>query len=392
MPPARRKASLVTRASSLLVVAGLAAAPAATAAPPADDAGWKVSGDLRGGWFASERTARDGTETDQDAFNARLRVAVERGLGEHWTVRTRVAGRFSSEQDGTDAYLRGYAPTRTGAAFGDVTLDEAYLGYRAPDDGPRLRVGRFQSAFALPGVASKGLDRNDSPNIDINWTDGVHLDIPVADGWRGHVIGQYRHRKGSGAVAHAPLDFSDDGSRATWFFGLENRQRMGPVTQRMVSLTWMPDSLADRGPGDPAREDYLAIDARIAAEWPLREGGPRFVAGAEIGYAPRTPPAGVVGTGSSGDAGGLAWQVLASVYDFAPRHHIGIAIGRADAGWLLSPDYRPNDRSAEIRYQWQFLPRTSMEARVRERTELEHPAGSRARVDRDVYVRLTHRF
>src|SRR3546814_1620583 len=56
---------------------------------------------------------------------------------------------------------------------------------------------------------SKGLDRNDSPNIDINWTDGVHLDMPIAGGWRGHLIGQYRHRKGSGAVAHAPLDFSD---------------------------------------------------------------------------------------------------------------------------------------------------------------------------------------
>ena len=88
----------------------------------------------------------------------------------------------------------------------------------------------------------------------------------------------------------------------------------------------------------------------------------------------------------------MAWQVQASVYDFAPKHHIGIAVGRADAGWLLSPDYRPSDRSAEIRYQWQFLAKTSMEARFRERTELEHPAGTDARVDRDVYVRLTHKF
>jgi len=391
MPLATPEARPAGRASLLLALAGFATSFGALAAP-AETAGWKASGDLRGGYFASERTARDDTETDQDAFNARLRVAVERGLGEHWTVRTRVAGRFSSEQDGTDVYLRGYAPTRTGAAFGDVTLDEAWLGYQAPDDGLRLKVGRFQTAFAVPGVASKGLDRNDSPNIDINWTDGVHLDMPVAGGWRGHVVGQYRHRKGSGAVAHAPLDFSDDGSRATLFLGLENKQRLGPVTQRMVSLTWMPDSLADRGLGDPAREDYVAIDARIAAEWPLREGGPRFVAGAEVGYAPRTPLGTAAGTGSGSDTGGLAWQVLASVYDFAPRHHIGIAVGRADAGWLLSPDYRPNDRSAEIRYQWQFLPKTSMEARVRERTELDHPAGTRARVDRDVYVRLTHKF
>ena len=73
-------------------------------------------------------------------------------------------------------------------------------------------------------------------------------------------------------------------------------------------------------------------------------------------------------------------------------HHIGVAIWRADACWLLSPDYRPNDRSAEVRYQWQFLPKTSMEARFRERRELEHPAGSRARVDRDVYVRVSHKF
>src|SRR3546814_4357412 len=83
-------------------------------------------------------------------------------------------------------------------------------------------------------VASKGLDRNDSPNIDINWTDGVHLDMPIAGGWRGHVIGQYRHRKGSGAVAHAPLDFSDPGSRGTVFLGLENKQRLGQIGRAHV--------------------------------------------------------------------------------------------------------------------------------------------------------------
>src|SRR3546814_3284733 len=90
----------------------------------------------------------------------------------------------------------------------------------------------------------------------------------------------------------------------------------------MLSLTWMPDSLADQGLGSPSREDYVAVDARIAAEWPLREGGPRFVAGAEIGYALETPRDTAVGTGGSGDAGGLAWQLQASVYDFAPKHHI----------------------------------------------------------------------
>lgn len=387
----RAAAGTASRASVLLAAACLATSLGAIAAP-ADSADWQFSGDWRGGYFASERTARDGSESRQDAFNARLRLAMERDLSERWTVRTRVAGRFSSEQDGTDVYLRAYAPTRTGAELGDITLDEAYLGYKAPENGLRMRVGRFQTAFSVPGVASKGLDRNDSPNTDVNWTDGVHLDMPVAGGWRGHVIGQYRNRKGSGAVAREPLDFSDSGSRTTLFLGLQNKEQLGPVTQRMLSLTWMPDSLAEHGLADPSREDYVTIDARVAAEWPLHAGGARLVTGVEVGYALETPRDAVVGTGGDGDAGGLAWQVQASVYDFAPKHHIGVAFGHVDAGWLLSPDFRPNDRAAEIRYQWQFLPKTSMEARLRERRELEHPIGTRARVDRDLYVRVTHKF
>ncbi|MDQ3206006.1 MAG: hypothetical protein M3Q40_05790 [Pseudomonadota bacterium] len=387
-PIAVRSAPL---AALLLAAAGLTFSPGAVAAA-GDTADWTFSGDLRAGYFASERSARDGTRTEQDAFNARLRLAVERSFNPRWRVRTRLAGRFSSEQDGRRVYLRGYTPSRTGTAFGDVTLDEAYLGYQAPDDGLRLKVGRFQTAFLVPGVATKGLDRNDSPNTAVNWTDGVHLDMPVAGGWRGHMIGQYRHRKGSGGVAYAPLDFRDRGSRGTLFLGLENKQPLGPVTQRMLSLTWLPDSLANRGLADPSREDYVTVDARVAAEWPLRADGPRLVAGAEAAYAMETPRDAVAGTGGGGDAGGLAWQVQASVYDFVPKHHIGVALGRVEAGWLLSPDYRPNDRSAEIRYQWQFLPKTSMEARVRELRELEHPAGSGERVDRDLYVRVTHRF
>lgn len=380
------------RAPLRLAVAGLLAAGFGVAAAADDANAWKFSGDLRGGYFANERTDRSGNDSDQDSFNARLRLAFEKPLGSGWTARTRVAGRFSTDQDGFDVYLRSYAPTRTGAAFGDITLDEAYLGYQAPDNGIKLRVGRFQTAFAVPGVASKGLDRNDSPNTDVNWTDGVHLELPVAGGWRGHVIGQYRDAKGSGGVARAPLDFSDSSSRSTLFFGLENRQPLGPVTQRMLSLTWMPDSLADRGLDNPSRENYITVDARVAAEWPLGASGPRLVTGAEVGYALQTPLSAVTGTGGSGDAGGLAWQVQASIYGFAPKHNIGVAYGRVDAGWLISPDFRPNDRLAEIRYQWQFLPKTSMEARVRERRELEHPAGTRARVDHDLYVRLSHKF
>lgn len=387
---ARRHGRIGARTAALLLL--LFPALHAAAAQPASNRSWKVSGDLRAGYFASERTARDATRSDDDAFNARLRVALERGLGEHWTFRTRLAGRFSSNQDGVRAYLRGYAPTRTGTGFGDITLDEAYLRHAAPGQGLRVRIGRFQTQFDLPGVASKGLDRNDSPSVGVNWTDGVHLDVPLAGDWRGHLIAEHRHRLGSGGVARAPLDFSDPDSRVSLLAGLENNRAWGPVDRRMLSLTWMPSSLAGSGLSSAAREDYLTANARVSATWPLRDAGLRLVAGLEAGYAFTTPAASAVGTGLAGDSDGLAWQAAASLYDIAPGHNLGIAYGRAGAGWLISPDFRANDELAEIRYQWRFNKATSMETRVRERKEIARPAGSRARVDHDLYVRVTHRF
>ncbi|MGV8941821.1 MAG: hypothetical protein ACOH1P_09855 [Lysobacter sp.] len=372
--------------AAALLLALLAPAAMAQDADPA----WKFSGDLRGGYFASERTARDDTESDSDALQARLRAALQRGFGDHWTFRARAAARFSSEQDDMNVYLRGYAPTEGGTRFGDITLDELYLGYTAPDNGYKLRVGRFQTGFTLAGVASKGLDRVDSPSVDVTWTDGVHLELPIANGWRGHAIAQYRNRH---TVARNPLDYSDNASRTSLFLGLANNQPLGPITQRMVSLNWLPSSLADQGVAASSRQDYLSIDARVSASWPLREDGLRLATGLEVGYAPNTPRGSVVGTGHSGDSDGLAWQISVNLHDIAPGHSVGLVYGRVDAGWLLSPDFRPNDTLTELTYQWRFNPDTSLEARVRERKEIEIPSSApRARVDHDLYVRVTHRF
>jgi hypothetical protein len=375
-----------------LAFALVPASASAQAAAPPDREQWKTSGDLRGGYFMVDSTDRDGVGSRSEAVNARLRVALERGFGERWQLRTRIAGRFGSDQDGTRAYLRGYAPTRTGTAFGDVTLDEAYLRYATPGDGLRVRIGRFQNQFALPGVASKGLVRNDSPNIDVNWTDGVHLDMPVAGGWRAHLVAEHRHHRGSGGVARAPLDFSDSASRVSLFAAMQNDRRWGPVDLRVLSLGWMPSSLASAGLAAAPREDYLTAHGIVSATWPLREDGLRLVAGLEAGYAFDTPPGSVTGTGQPGASDGLAWQAAASLYDIAPGHHLGLAVGRVGAGWLVSPDFRGNDALVELRHQWRLSRDTSIESRIRERRELEHPAGTRARVDHDLYVRVSHRF
>jgi opacity protein-like surface antigen len=377
----------------LVVCAAAAMAPLAALAAPADVSQWTLSGDLRTGYFDSTRVTRDGVRSDADEFRARLRLATERDLSPQWRVRGRLAGRYHSDQQQSRFYLRGYAPTSTGVAAGDTTVDELYLDLRPAQARWDVRAGRFQNQFALRGVASKGLDRSDSSNVSITWTDGVHYRYRMRPAWQVHGVLQYNHENGPGSAVRAPLDFSDSNSRVTVFAALEALQPRGPLVQRMVGVTWMRDALAADGIDAPARQDYVTVTARGAAQWPLTETGLRFLTGAEIGYAPNTPRATVAGVGDSGDASGLAWQISANLYDVAPGHHVGVVYARIGGGWLLSGSFRGNDELSEIRYQWRFSRRWSLETRYRIREELKiPPMATRARVDKDFYLRVTGRF
>lgn len=354
---------------------------------------WRLSGDVRVGALHSERLARDGSTSSEDEMRSRLRVALDTGLGEGWAFRARVASRLSSEQDGMRAYLRGPAPEPSGAAPGDTTLDEFHIERHKGDGHWWWRIGRFQSRFDLQGVAAKSLDRNDSPNMDVNWTDGVHVRYDGVPGWRVHGVLERNASRYPSAVRRAPLDFAQGDAGLGVFLGLEAAQRAGPLVQRMVSLTWMPDALASQGLSLPARTDYLAVTARAAAAFLEGEAGRRVLLGLEAGHAFNTPDRAVFGLGGGGRVGGNAWQASLNFEQFLPGHSLGFVLGRAQAGWLLSPDFRNNDRLAELRYQWRMNPNWSIEARVRERTEDAVPAATaRPRRDRDAYLRLSGRF
>jgi hypothetical protein len=135
------------------------------------------------------------------------------------------------------------------------------------------------------------------------------------------------------------------------------------------------------------------LTARAALAVPMPGEGRRMLIGAELGHAPHTPQRAALGLGEDGAAGGTAWQVSYTLEQWRPGHSLGVVLGRADAGWLLSPDFRANDRLAELRYQWRLSRDWSIEARVRERNELQVPAaGGVGRRDRDAYLRLSGRF
>ncbi|TVS15654.1 MAG: hypothetical protein EA417_12850 [Gammaproteobacteria bacterium] len=381
----RAQSSLV----ALLVLAGLSAAAQAAAETTA---AWQFSGDLRFGYFNETREPRTGPSSRNDEGRIRLRVAVDGALGEHWETRARLAGRYSTSAAPDRFYLRFDAPTRSGARFGDTTIDELYLQRRARDGSWQIRAGRFHSGVNLLGVAGKALDRKDFPNVGINWTDGVQVELDLADGWRGRFELQYNDRDGIGQGTEAPLDFSRGGSRVGTYTALVG-EADGIWAQRMLAVTWFPNALAAQGIAEAARKDYVALDGKLAAAWPLGDAGMRLLLGGEVGFAPNRPDRSVLATGGSGRADGLAWQISANLLDMAPGHNIGVVYARIGAGWLLSPDFRGNDALAEVRYQWRFTPRWSMEARYRIREEIKIPVTApRERQDTDFYIRLTGRF
>ncbi len=388
-------ATPASRAVAGPITLALAAALALTSTPSVAEntPDWRFSGDLRTGYTASWRDARDGSTGSADNWRARLRLRAERSLGAHWRFTTRLAGSYASDQDSFDFYLRRARPGGTGVNPGDTTLDELYLGYIAPESRWRARIGRFQTGWTLPVVPGKSLDRNDSSSFGVGWTDGVHLELPTGDGWRSHLIAQNNSRNGTGNTIRGPLDFSRGRSDASLHAAIEATEHPGPLTLRMLTLTWMPDALASRGVGDSQREDYWVITAKAAAEWPLADSGRKLVLAGEVGHAPGTPRRESAGLSGAGEVSGNGWQASANLFDLAPGHHLGIVYGRTQAGWLISNDYRANDELAEIRYQWRPIQQISTEIRYRWRRELEIPrAADRRRRDRDVYARLTLRF
>jgi len=352
---------------------------------------WQTSGDIRFGYLAAETRARSGATSDADSFRARARFRLRGELGAGWHASGRVAARLDSNQSDEEFWLRMYAPGPAGLQDGQATIDEAWLEYRPAQSPWSLRVGRFQTAFGIDDIMKKSLDQNDSPNFDITWTDGLWWQWRGSD-WTTHVIARHNDRSGPTGTLRRPLDFADAGSRAGLFLATESRTALGPLVQRMLTLTWLPSALRANGLVDPALEDYLAVTVKAAAQWPLGQGDTTFRLGGEIGWTPDTPRREAMNSGT-GNADALSWQASFNFIDVLPNHDFGIVYGRVADGWLLSSDFPPNNELLEARWVWQATPAWQFDARIRRREEIDLPAtAAGARRDDDLYLRATWRF
>ena len=371
----------------------LVAGPALAQEPGA----WAFSGDLRAMYSTSWRDTRSGDSRESDTFGSRLRMRLRRDLNENWRVQGRFATTFEDSGNDAEFYVRPERESATEVEPGTATLDELFVQYRTDDRKTEFRFGRMQSTFTLPLITSKSLDRNQASNINIGWTDGVYLGRQVTNDWKATVTAQFNSHEGNGTLTRGPLDFSDSGSRVSLYSTLESDAEIGPVFMRALTVTWYPDALAFEGVQSARREDYAAATFKMAAGWDVGDAvggaGTRLVVAGSLGQALNMPDKDVLGLPGRGDTNGFAWHLGFDLVELWPRHTVGVIFGEADAGWLISNDYRQNDSLAEFRWSWQVTEPLRIQFRARWRQEQNLRAGALiAQRDRDMRLRATWKF
>lgn len=354
--------------------------------------GVAVDGDLRLGYVFAGDDLQEIVASDARYLRSRWRIRSVWGISENFRAVGRVAGICSSNDCEPDFVLQSEVPTPVGLSDGQITIDSLFFQWFRTEKF-NVAVGRMETKFvARGGVFAKSLDRNDSNNLRVNWTDGIQAAYRADNGWNSSMILQRNSADGASNIRRYPLNFSDAASRVSTFVAFENVQPKRRLVQRALDISYLPSSLKKFGDSGPA-EDYWALVARAAARWPVRSEGVRLRLSSEVGYAPETPTKSAAGIVGSGDTGGLAWNITVSVMDFLPGHSIGVNYAETQGGWLVSPQYTDNEQLFEIRYMWTPRERLTLDVRGRWRADLQQRLVADPDRDRfDFYARFTWSF
>ena len=358
-----------------------------------DGRGISIEGDLRGGFLYAGDSLREFEIDSRNVFRARWRVRSTWQFDESLRVVGRVAGLCSTEECSPDFILQPNIPGSSSIDDGQITLDELFIHWFRTDRFD-VATGRMQTRLVTRGgVFSKSLDRNDSNNLRVNWTDGVQASYRADNAWVSRLILQYNSEDGASNVRRPPLSFESDRARMSYHVAFENVEPKRLMIQRALTLSYLPSSLQQTVAGNVVLEDYSGVVGRLAHRWPQRDEGWRIRSSLELAYAPKTPSKAIAGVTGDGEADGLAWALTASVMDFLPGHSIGINYARTEAGWLLSPQYGANEELSEVRYMWRPSERLTLDVRARWRDDLRELVDPDPTRDRfDLYARLTWLF
>ncbi len=378
---------MTNTSKSLLLMLAISASAATTQAQDVD-----YSADMRFGYYGFERDERNGSTTDDEQFRLRLRAGLLWTINDTWSFKGRYAGRFHDTRNQGDFVhlFNGLLPGASSLAPGQSSFDEFFV--RARYGKWDHRIGRFQSNNRLIGTAAKSFSRTNSTGWDVGWTDGIQSTYRADHGINYTAIIERNDKDGPSNLRRSPLGFDKSASRVGYYLSADAAETDGFWAQRSIDVTYIPSSLYYNGIAAGLERDYLGFSGRLATRINLYQQMD-LVSGVELAWAPETQTRTAANMTGTGKTGGAAWQVSLNLMNIRPGHSLGVVYGENEAGWLLSTDFVPNQLLAEIRYAWVTMPGHLLEARVRERKDLNLLRNARLKRDEtDMYLRYSMSF
>jgi hypothetical protein len=350
-----------------------------------------LTGDIRAGYFGIIGENRDGSSADFHEIRNRTRIGIRYIPHQRVTFQVRYALRVQSRDFELKPGLHTTDPGNGGLRMGEAAFDEAYLQYKFSDRFS-TRIGRFQASYGFGGVISNAIIRNDSPNTDVQWTDGALIAFVPANGWNADLVVQWHHKNAPSNTYRGPLDVDNAGTPFTFFTHIRRSFEDNVIRYAALDVIYSPDALVKTRDGD--RGDYAAAAVKAQLGWDLPSSR-TLLWGGEVAYSFNRPDETVVrmGTTDGKQAGGLGFQTNLSIQNLLEGHNLGFIAAILEPSLLTSADYWNNILLFEIRHTYRFTGRLSAETRIRYRGDHQQQIGvDQKRWQLFPYARLTYRF
>jgi len=218
-----------------------------------------LSGDIRFGYFVRETNTRaDNHESDHD-FRLRTRMGIEWRVHKNIHFAARYSGRFTSDDFSLDPGLSTTSQNNQGLRLGEMAFDKAYFSIQNDSKNLIVKAGRFQTNYTLPGVINKTLIRVDSPNTDIQWTDGLFLSGLFKQKWQAGLIAQMHLFRAPSNSFRPPLDLNGNGLFVTLFGSIKRNLDHVFFNWSQFNITYTPNGLLN---SSGERKSYIATSAQ----------------------------------------------------------------------------------------------------------------------------------
>jgi hypothetical protein len=351
----------------------------------------QITGDIRSGYIGFIGRERNGDRLSQHEFRNRTRIGLSVNVTDKLTLHSRYAVRVSSMDFHLYPGLNTTSPGNNGLLMGEGAFDQLYASIQL-SDWLLLKAGRFQTSFTLDGVIKNSILRQDSPNTDIGWTDGLYLTSTSPTGWTTDLIMQSHLLNKPSNVFRYPLEPDHTHIPFTFFSSIKKEVNAGALSSLSLNITYSPDMLLIDTEGK--RRSYVAASIKPQFK-KLFNSGRQLLWGTEIAYSFNRPDRSVFGFDESPNStsGGFGFQTVLSVIDLFKNQHVGLMAAALEPSLLTSSAFWNNLMLFEVRHSTTWSSKVSTDIRLRYRSDLESPGGDLNK-RRQVYpfARITYKL